>query len=319
MLDVNFENTPETRPFFALFLPTGTSTLDAAWGGGLPDGGICELRADGAVDFTAIIRQLIDGILDRGENVAYFSIVDNPLPSPIPEGHSSTPSEDGTPRGQLDAYCWSTYGQVERKLATLQTADKDYAAIFVDVFSSNPSGCPDPRFDDEGLPCHPHHRNSRNAFLRYCREVVESLGCSLLLLEHTLKESADDPLANAWTPHLAEDALVDARTIIVPWKEAPGIQFDDGLVPQPCAAAWTSTRYLEKTVSPAPLYPTEDGAIDDEMSLAALLVLYEVIQPTSEGFLLPEVTEPVADREAVRDWVVANFDLAKSMALNIAR
>ncbi|MCP4571818.1 MAG: hypothetical protein GY838_05645 [bacterium] len=319
MLDATSYNSPDNSFFVSAFHPTGLTTLDAAWGAGLPEGGICELRADDAVDFMAITRQLINGFVERGQNVAYFCIVDNPLPSPIPETGGHAASEDGHSRGRLDVYCRSTYGQVERKLNVLKDEGMHYAAIIVDTISLNPSGCPTPYTDDEGLPCSPCFRTARNAFLRYCREVVESLDSALLLLEHTLEDPTDDPQGGVWRPQLDQGSLVDARTIILPWEEAPGADFHEGLTPRPNAAAWTSTKYLDKTINPAPLYPDYDGGIDDEYSLGALLVLHEMIKWSAEGFILPDEAEPVADLEAVRDWVVANLDRVKSVAINIAK
>jgi len=319
MMNATSCNTTANRPLGPAFFPTGITTLDAVWGSGLPERGICELRMDDDVDFMAITRQLINGFVERGENVAYFSIVENPLPSPIPETGGRVTSDDGRPKGQLDVYCWSTFGQIERKLATLENAGKHYAAIFVDVLSPNPSGCPASDSDDEGRPRSSHFRTARKAFLRYCREVVVSLGSTLLLLEHTMDDPTDDPQGRDWGLLVDESSQVDARTIVLPWEEAPGSHRYDGLLPAPMAEAWTSTKYLDGTINPAPLYPNGEGGIDDGKSLGALLVMGGVIRRSAAGYHLPDEAEPVADLEAVRDWVVANISRAKHLAINIAK
>ena len=319
MIDATFFNNVDARPRPLTYIPTGVATLDAIWGSGLPMKGICELRADDDVDFMAITRQLINAFLEREENLAYFSIVESPHPSPIPETGGRVRSDDGHPRGQLDVYCRSTFGQVERKLAALEAAGRHYSAIFVDVLSPNPSGCPTPCPAEEGRPRSAHSKTARRAFLRYGRQVVESLGSTLLLLEHNMEDLTDALHGRDWGLSVDENSPVDARTIILLSEEAPGDLPYDGLIPTPVAEAWTSMKYLDEPINPAPLYPNEDGAIDDEMSLAALLVLQGAIKRSAQGFILPDESEHVADLEAVRDWVVANLDRARSIAVNFTR
>lgn len=319
MMDATSSSTVDARPQPFAYIPTGVATLDAIWGSGLPMKGICELRADDAVDFMAITRQLINAFLERGENVLYFSIVENPHPSPIPETGIRARSDDGHPRGQLDVHCRSTFGLVERKLSALEAAGKHYSAIFVDVLSPNPSGCPTAYSAEEGRPPSAHSKAARRAFLRYGREVVESLGSTLLLLEHNMEDLTGALQGRDWGLSVDGNSPVDARTIILLSAEAPGDLPYDGLIPAPLAEAWTSMKYLDEAINPAPLYPNEDGAIDDEMSLAALLVLQGVIKRNAQGFVLPDEEGTEADLEAVRNWVVANISRAKHLVLNIAK
>jgi len=285
----------------------------------LPELAICELHMDSNVDFMAITRQIIDGFLERGEDVAYFCVVESPHPSPIPETRGRVQADDGHVQGQLDVHCWSTFGQVERKLATLENAGKHYTAIIVDVLSPNPSGCPTPYTEDEGRPHPSYSRVARKPFLRYCRQVIESLGSTMLLLEHDLDVLAEEPGERNWRFSVDEDSLVDARTIILPWDEDPGAHPDCGQITMPMAEVWTSTKYLEKNSNPALLYSDGDGGIDDEMSLGALLFTQGVVKWSEEGFSLPDEAEPVPDLEAVRDWVVANISKAKHLAVNTVK
>ncbi len=320
MLDITSLQITESRPHVSAFLPTGLSSMDAIWGCGLPQGGLCEIRAGDGVDLTQIARQLINSLLKRGENVAYFSIVDNPNPSPIPETGNRPQPGDDRPQGQLDVHCGSTYGYVERKLTAFENEGRCYAAIFVDVLSRNPAGCPDSSASDSVLLASPGSpKRSRDAFLRHCRKVIESLSCPLLLLERNEARSIVDTEVDEWVTHLDVDSLVDARTHILRCEEILGVEIRDGLFPQRATMAWTMRRFGNATINPVPLYMDNEGGVDEEMSLGAILIQQGVIQWRMEGFLLPDAENPVPDLEAVRDWVAANIEKVKLKVAGLTR
>jgi len=308
------------QPDFAGYLPTGLCILDALWGAGMPEMGICEIRGGTEVGLSVIARQIAEGYLKRGENVAFFSVVPTPYSVTEPKPKTFARAADATISGQFDVFRRSTFGQVERDLTHFWGAEKRYSVIIVDDHSRVHIGCPDGFSDDPMFTELEETRAEvRELFLKRSKNIIDSLDNSMIILEHTPERSPKEIGRSRFARKLPTSSLVDSSMVIVPWFSAPAVGNKKDLYPRPDYAAWNSANYLPEPLNLAPLYMDDAGDVDDALSLAALLVLHGAIQFSGEHPGWPEMSEPPTTLEGLRNWITENSGVARDLAINLTR
>ncbi len=302
-----------------LYIPSRLYSLDALMGGGLPELGLVEVRGDRDVNLSVIAERLARGYTHSGADVVYFSIAPastaGSCPKPIPAG---TGEHERIPRGRMDVFRRSSLEQVERDLTSFIELGQPYSVIIIDDHTGGSWDCPDgfsecPAFSQTGEV----RNEARESFLKRSRDILDYFHQSMIVFDRTDDSPASRVGSSRFVRKLAKGSPFDARVTLAPWSAAPKMGKRKSLVPRPDYAGWISSKYPNHSLNLVPLYLDEDGGIDDEMSLAGLMIMYEAIPRANQGFGSMWTHEPPEDLEALRDWVLANPDCSRMRAINI--